>query len=274
MDGAKPSAVYRLSQILRALAILALVFLVLFLITVAVSAAQLGAGVAKQAGSLHRSVTAQIIGTDILVNVTFPVPNQGYYDVRGLTLVAVFTNSTIQTAPLAVTTGGPATIPGHGQGMLSLLTYFDMANPAGPFLLLNDAGIDGTLWLNASYAAIVPVNLVVGFDYHWGAPFANLTYTTGTPTPEPNQTVAIPVTLHFENHTPGLSIAGDVNVIIRAQNGTVCTRQTFPVATQNGPVTLTETFYMPQTCQFNGGTIASTFVAPGIDIALPTVAIP
>lgn len=274
MIGARPSALYRLAQILRVLAILALVFLVLFLATVAASAAQMGIGIAQQAGSLHRSESAQIVGTDVLVNVTFPVPNQGYYDVRDLTLVAVFLNQTIQTAPLAVTTGGPANIPGHGVGTLSLLTYFDMANPAGPFLLLNDAGIQGTLWLNATYAAIVPVNLVVGFNYHWGAPFANLSYTIGNPTPEPNGTVAVPVTVHFENHTPGLTIAGNVIVVVRSANQTVCTRQTFPVATHNGPVTLTETFYAPQTCQLSGGSISSTFVAPGIDIALPTEPIP
>lgn len=274
MIASRPSALYRFAQTLRVLAILSLVFLVLFLATVAASAVQMGVGVAKQTGSLHRSVSAQIVGTDVLVNVTFPVPNEGYYNVRGLTLAAVFTNQTIQTGPLAVTTGGPTDIPGHGTGTLSLLTYFDMANPAGPFLLLHDAGIQGTLWLNASYAAVVPVNLVVGFNYHWGAPFANLSYSTGTPTPEPNMTVAIPVTIYFENHTPGLVIAGELMLVVRAPDGTVCTQQSFPVATHNGPVTLMETLYWSRSCPVSGDTISSSFVGPGIDIAFPTETIP
>jgi hypothetical protein len=270
----RPSALYRLAQVLRVLAILALVFIVLFLATVAFSAVQLGEGVAKQEGSLHHSESAEIVGTAILVNVTFPIPNQGYYNIRGLTLVAIFSNQTIQSAPLAVTTGGPASIPGHGEGNLSLLTSFDMANPAGPFLLLNDAEIQGTLWLNASYAAIIPVNLEVGFDYHWGAPFANLSYSIGAPNPESNATVAIPVTIYFEDHTPGLALNGIVSVVVTQPNGTVCTRQSFPVEIHRGPVTQTETFYSPETCSLVGDTITSTFMAPGIDISLPTETVP
>jgi hypothetical protein len=273
----RPSALYRLAQVLRVLAILALVFLVLFLATVAFSAVQMGDGIAKQSGSLRHSVAATLVGTDILVNVTFPIPNQGYYDVRGLTLVAIFTNQTLQSSPLAVTTGGPANIPGYGKGNVSLLTAFDMANPAGPFLLLNDAEIQGTLFLNASYAQIIPVNLVVAFNYHWGAPFANLSYAIGTPTPEPNQTVAIPVTIFFENHTPGLSIAGDIATVVAEPNGTVCTRQTFPVDAHPGPVTLDETFYTPDSCQFSGDTVTSVFTSPGpppLTVNLPTETIP
>ncbi len=272
-----PSALYRLAQVLRVLAILALVFLVLFLATVAFSAVELGEGIAKQSGSLHHSVAAAIVGTDIVVNVTFPVPNQGYYNVQGLTLAAIFSNQTIQSGPLAVTTGGPTNIPGHGHGNLSLLTSFDMANPAGPFLLLHDAEIQGVLWLNASYAVIVPVNLEVAFNYHWGAPFANLSYTIGTPVPQKNETVAIPVTIHFENHTPGLALAGNLAVVVTNPNGTLCTRQTFPVETHEGPVTLKETFYAGESCSISGDTIASVFTSPGpppIDISLPTETIP
>jgi hypothetical protein len=65
-----------------------------------------------------------------------------------------------------------------------------------------------------------------------------------------------------------------VNVVVSEPNGTVCTRQTFPIATHNGPVTLTETFYVPDNCPFSGDTISSTFTAPGVDIPLPTETIP
>ena len=272
-----PSALYRFAQVLRVLAILALVFLVLFLATVAFSAVQLGEGIAKKAGTLPHSESATVVGTDILVNVTFQIPNQGYYNVRGLTLVAIFTNTTIQSTPLAVVTAGPATIPGHGQGNVTLLTAFDMANPAGPFLLLNDALVQGALYLNATYAAIVPVNLVIGFNYHWGAPFANLSYVLGTPMPEGNGTVAIPVTISFENHTPDLSITGSLAVTVTEPNGTVCTRQTFPVETHEGPVTLPETFYAPESCPLSGDTVTSVFTSPGpppFSINLPSETIP
>ena len=269
-----PSALYRLGQILRVLAILAMVFLVIFLATVALSAAQMGVGIGRQAGTLHHSVSATIVGTSVLVNVTFPVPNQGYYNVGGLTLVAIFSNQSIQLSPIAVTEGGPVTIPGHGKGNLSLLTAFDMGQPAGPFLLLNDAGIQGTLWLNASYAAVIPVNLEVAFHYHWGAPFANLSYATGTPFLGPNSTVEIPVTIHFENHTPGLKLAGNLSVTVTQPNGVVCTHQTFPVKTFNGPVTLSETFIAPDTCTLSGDKITSVFTAPGIHVDLPTETIP
>ncbi|MCI4347989.1 MAG: hypothetical protein L3J97_05155, partial [Thermoplasmata archaeon] len=173
-----------------------------------------------------------------------------------------------------VVTGGPVTIPGHGIGNLSLLTAFDMTQPAGLFLLLNDARIQGTIWLNASYAAVIPVNLEVAFPYHWGAPFANLSYTTGTPFPGPNSTVEIPVTIHFENHTPGLKLAGNLTVTVTQPNGVVCTQQKFPVVTYNGPVTLFETFIVPNTCSPSGATISSVFTAPGINIPLPPETIP
>ena len=90
----------------------------------------------------------------------------------------------------------------------------------------------------------------------------------------PPTTVAIPVTIYFENHTPGLTITGDLDVVVTQPNGTVCTKQTFPVHTEEGPVTLMETFYSPETCSLSGDTISSTFVGPGIDIALPTETIP
>jgi hypothetical protein len=272
-----PSALYRLAQVLRVLAVLALVFLVLFLATVAFSAVQLGEGIAKKSGTLQHSESAAIVGTNIQVNVTFPIPNQGYYNVQDLTLVAIFTNQTIQSSPLAVSAGGPANIPGNGQGNVSLLTSFDMSNSAGPFLLLNDALIQGTLFLNATYAAIVPVNLVVGFHYHWGAPFANLSYVLGTPVPEKNGTVAIPVTISFENHTPGLAITGNIAVTVAEPNGTVCTRQSFPAETHPGPVTLPETLYAPDSCSFGGDTITSVFTSAGpppFTINLPTETIP
>lgn len=277
MMAPSPSALYRFAQILRVLAILALIFLVLFLATVAFSAIQLGEGIAKQAGTLHHAVSAEAVGTDILVNVTFPIPNQGYYNVRGLTLVAIFTNQSIQSTPLAITTAGPANIPGHGTGNVSLLTAFDMADPAGPFLLLHDAQMQGMLFLNASYATIIPVNLAVGFTYHWGAPFANLSYTPGTPAPESNATVAIPFTIFFEDHTPGLALGGTIAVTVTQSDGTVCAGQTFPVETQEGPNTLMETFYAPETCSLAGATVSSVFSSPGpppFSINLPSEALP
>jgi hypothetical protein len=276
MISRRPSALYRFAQILRVLAILALVFLVLFLATVAYSAVELGEGVAKQEGSLHHSVSATFVGTDILVTITFPIPNQGYYNVRGLTLAAVFNNQTIQSTPLAVTTGGPVNIPGHGESNLSLLTSFDVSNPAAPDLLLHDGEIQGALWLNASYAAVIPVNLEVTFNYHWGAPFANLSYDVGQPVPHPNNdTVAVPVTVHFEDHTPGLSIDGTVAVVVTQQNGTVCVHQSFPFPIREGPNTNLETFYSPANCKFAGATVSSTFTAPGIaPITLPSETIP
>lgn len=271
----RPSALYRLAQILRVLAILALVFLVLFLVTVAFSAVELGEGIAKQSGSLHESTSASLVGTSVVVGITFPLANQGYYNVRDLTLVAIFTNESIQSTPIAVTeTAQPVTIPGHGTANVSLLTAFDLSEPAGPFLLLHDAGIQGALWLNASYAAVIPVNLEVGFTYHWGAPFANLSYDIGTPSLQSNQTIAVPVTIYFENHTPGLRLAGNVSVVVTQPNGTNCTKQTFPVHTMQGPNTLMETFYSPETCSLSGDTIHSTFSAPGLSIVLPTETIP
>ncbi len=272
-----PSALYRLSQVLRVLAILALVLLLLFLATVTFSAVQLGRGVAKQAGTLHRSTAATMMGNDILVNVTFPISNQGYYDIHDLTLVSVFTDQTILPGPLAVSTAGPANIPGYGQGNLSLRTAFDMASPAGPFLLVNDAQVQGNLWLNASYAVVLPVHLAASFVYHWGAPFANLSYLLGAPGPEPNGTVALPVTIQFEDHTPGLTLNGTLSVAVRDPNGTLCTEQAFPIASRDGPVTLLKTFYAPDTCSLSGDSVTSVFSSPGpplFSVELPTEALP
>jgi hypothetical protein len=269
----RPSALYRLAQVLRILAVVALVALVLFLATVAFSAVQLGEGIAKQSGSVQHSTAATLVNSDVLVNVTFPLPNQGYYNVHDLTLEAIFTNTTIQATPLARASGGPTNIPGHGQGSVSLLTAFDTADPAGLFLLQHDAELQGTLFLNATYAEIIPVNLVVAFNYHWGAPFANLSYTVGTPKLEPNQTVAVPVTIFFENHTPGLSLAGYIMVVVTEPSGTVCSRQTFPADSHPGPVTLTATLYMPDTCSVSGDTISSVFTSPGpppFSVTLPS----
>jgi len=273
----RPSALYRLSQVLRVLAILALVLLLLFLATVTFSAVQLGRGVAKQTGTLHRSIAAAMVGNDILVNVTFPISNQGYYAIRDLTLVSVFTNQTILSAPLAVGTAGPTSIPGYGQGNLSLRTAFDMASPTGPYLLVHDAQVQGTLWLNASYAVVLPVHLASSFIYRWGAPFANLSYLLGTPRSEPNGTVAFPVTIQFDDHTPGLTLNGTLSVAVRDPNGTLCTEKAFPLTAHDGPVTLLETFYGPDTCSLSGDSVTSVFSSAGpppSSIELPTETLP
>jgi hypothetical protein len=269
-----PSALYRLGQVLRVLAILALIFLVLFLVTVAASAALLGEGVARQAKALDHSDSASITGTTVRVNVSFLLSNLGYYNIGGLKLAADFTNETIQPGLLARATGGPINIPGHGAANVTLLTAFDMDTPAGPFLLEHDADLPGTLWLNASYAAIIPVNLALGFTYHWDAPFEHLNYSVGTPTAQLNGTFAIPVAIHFDDHTTGLTLAGDLSVTVHASGGAVCATQTIPVETTGGPVALKTTFYSSQSCSTSGGTITSVYTAPGIDLPLPTQAIP
>ncbi len=270
----KPSGTYRLGRAFRLLASLALVALILFLVSVVVSAVQVGQGVQSQTGRTHTAVAAQLVGTNLEVSLTFPITNRGFYEIEGLRLASQFTDTTLQTGSLAVAQGGPITIPGGATKNLTLMAKFNLSGPAGSYLLVNDALIGEKLWLNATYANLVPVGVGYDSSYQWGAPLYHLAFSLGVPSLAGNGTVAAPVTITFENHAQGLTLVGTLRSAVVAPNGTVCASASFPVLAPPGPNTLGGTIYVLASCPIHGDTVVGSFLTAGIAFPFPPETIP
>ncbi len=270
----KPSATYRLSRALRLGASLALVALILFLVSVVVSAVQVGQGVQSQTGGTHAAVAAQLAGTNLQVSLTFPITNRGFYEIEGLRLASEFSDTSLQNGSLAVARGGPVTIPGGATKNLTLTAEFNLSGPAGSYLLVNDALIGEKLWLNATYANLVPVGVGYDSNYQWGAPLYHLAYSMGAPAPAGNGTVAVPLTITFENHARGLTLVGALRSAVVAPNGTVCASNSFPVLAPPGPNTIGGTIYVLASCPIHGDTVVGSFLTAGVALPFPPETIP
>lgn len=269
-----PSGLYRLGQVLRILSVVALVLVLLYLASLGVSAAEAGVGLGRSVGAVHTSEAASLAGTTVLVTIGFPLPNDGFYSIDGLTVSAQFANASLQPGPVATATGGPVSIPGRDTTNFTLLTAFDMDEPAGEVLLVQDSVVEAVVWLNATYASEYPLGVHAVFNYSWGAPFDGLAYAAGTPVEEPNGTLAVPFTVTFANHTPGLVLDGTLDAVVTRAGEGPCARAPFPLNAPDGPVTLSGTIYLPASCPAAGDTISSVFVSPEATVPLPSETIP
>jgi hypothetical protein len=263
-----PPALYRVSQLLRRLAIVVLVVIVLFLATVAYSAVRLVDSSPQTGGyaaSFASNDTVAITGSVVL-------SNPGYYPVAGFTLgLRVLNNSggflgTLKAGPVTLAAGSSTTFP------IALYLPISAGSPAES-LLVTDQELTVGFWGNTTYAYLFPISVHFTQTKSWGAPFADLKVTAGAPTLI-GGTVFVPVTISFTNDASFAEV-GSLNVQVVQANGFVCGGGSFPLNVAPGDLyDQTQNVDVSSGCSTAGGYVASEFVSGGTIIPLPPEALP
>jgi hypothetical protein len=210
----------------------------------------------------------------ITIVTTINLSNPGYFAFTGLSIASAITLPN-GTAPWLESSSPSVTLPAHG--LVQVPLRFDLSLTSlgsARALLTQDEILNESDYVNGTYATFVGFALHAGERLNWGAPFHAFRASVGTPVMEANGTLGVPVTLSFDNDA-SFSIPGVLLASLSSANGTACAHETMPI--QDAPHSSTSsatTFYLPSDCSLAGGSLATTFVAPGFDVALPSEAIP
>lgn len=260
-------ALYRLSRAIRIVAAIALVAVLLYAGVAAASAFQIRpSDVGKGATTMQvlPNGTVEIAGG---INFT----NPGYFPVNAITIATQVhlpngTRLASGASPtVGVRPGATATIP------LSVLLPADLLS-AQSTLLTHDAKLPTDFWVNVTYASIFDAQVRVANNLSWGAPFYGLNVTVGSPTPQPNGTVTIPVRVVFDNHA-SFGAAGTLHYRVDAANGSTCGGGMLAVNDPPG-AHVDESTVLTLTCDPSGGTLLSSFAGSPWSVTFPPEPIP
>ncbi|MCI4356956.1 MAG: hypothetical protein L3K18_07440 [Thermoplasmata archaeon] len=254
---ARRPILWRAARTFRLLALVWLVIILVFFATVAYSGSQLRPG--NESGP---STPPVVSGNDtVTLTGTLNVSNSGWYPLTDVTLFTIVDDangSLLATGGSPVTTvsaGGVTTVP------FTISIALD-ARASARSLLTQDAVLPSTTWANATYVGLFQVGVIVPQNVSWGAPLANLSVSTGTPVPQSNNTVAVPLTISFQDHAK-FPVDGKVTFVL-SSGGTACTRGTLPVAVAGGQsYNQQTTTYLGPGCSASGATLTLRFVGAG-----------
>jgi hypothetical protein len=269
-----PSRIYRLGRAVRILRILSIVGIIVLLIVTVYSLALTGTGllsaVEGSSGTNDFTFTSSFSMDFLVLNLSVLLTNKGFFGIDALEVQAYFNNSTLAPGSIGEAQAGPATVPGDGALNLTLSAPFDTAGVAGTFLLAHNASLDLRLWVNATYAELLPLGLglpVSGFP--WLAPFEGLSYVAGAPTGVTPTHETVPITTSFANEVLPLTIRGNLSEVFTAPNGTRCGSDILTVDAGAGVFSQTEPVLFEQPCATVGDNVTAVLTGPGYGISLP-----
>ena len=262
----RPPPLYRLSRILRLVGLAVLTVLIIYVGLVIYSASMVKPSTKGGASAAHleSNGTAQITQS---VNLS----NPGFFGFSDLTTAVVLTwpNGTF------VGSGGsaPLSVPGGGEGRINVSFWLPLATSASQ-LLTHSASLTLKLWLNLTYASLLTLHVSNQQNYSWGAPFANFNATPGSPTPQSNGTLLVPVTVSYNNEAD-FGVGGTASVRVLSSTGAACTSSSLNVGTSaHGSFYQTVDLYLAASCNPSGGSIVVTFTGSGITYTFPPQGIP
>lgn len=263
-----PPPLYRVARALRRLSLLVLVVLILFTVSVAYSAIS-----TVRSGSSVGSITEAFAANGTLVlSGTLTLNNNGLYPVQSLTLSVRITNAS--GSPVGATELGPTRLPSASSVVEPLTLYVPVnGSGAGASLLTEDQSLPVSVWANATFGYLFPISLAISTTRSWGAPFADLSVSVGTPAVNGTGTY-VPITLSFQNHSPVADV-GDLNVVLLSRGGARCGADGFPLDVAPGsPFSQMTTVALSSGCSPLGGSVQSSYVTPAFTVDLPTEPIP
>lgn len=263
-----PPRLYRLARLLRRLSVLLLVLILVFLGTVGYSAVRLVQS-SPQSGGYTAGFAAN--GT-VAVSGTVSLSNPGFYPLNGFEINLRILNSS--GAFIGEASSGTVTIPAGGAASfpVSLSLPVTTGGPAAS-LLVTDQSLSVGIWGNATYAYLFPVSVHFAQNKSWGAPFALLHITPGTPTTV-NGSAAVPVTLSFSNDA-SFTEFGRLVLGLYQSSGVECSATSFSLNVATGTLyDQTQDVPLDAGCSLAGGYALATFTGSGATIALPREALP
>lgn len=264
----RPPSLYRGARLLRRLSLVVLVLLILFVASAGYSAFSLVRS-SPQSGGYAASFSAN---DTLSVTGSVSLSNPGYYPVSGLSLGLRIENATgtllgdLSTAPVTLAARSTTDFP------VRLFVPIS-ATGAAASLLVRDQFLQVGVWGNATYAYLFPVSVHFVQQKSWGAPFASLAITAGTPRTG-NGGVNVPVTVSFANHA-SFTESGAITLVLLSTGGTECANTSFPVLVAPGGLyDQTENVALAGSCTIAGGSADATFVSGGQSVSLPPVGVP
>ena len=264
----RPPGLYRLSRLLRRLSAVVLLVLVVYLATVGYSAYELASS-SHQSGGFSASFASN---NTVAVTGSLSVTNPGFYPVSGFSIALRIQNSS--GALLGQLWQGPETLAAQATTSFPIALYLPIApNSAASSLLENDQVLTVGVWGNATYAYLFPVSIHFDQNKSWGAPFADLRVSLGTPTIV-NGALVVPLTLSFSNDASFAEL-GVLTTVLESSAGETCGTVSF---TLNVPSQTaydqTQNVVLTSGCSVAGGSADSTFTGEGTTVALPPEPLP
>lgn len=259
---------YRVSRLLRWISAAVLVLLLIFVGTVGYSAARF-AEASPETGGYAASFAAN---DTISLSGSLSISNPGYYSVSGFSLGLRIENGSgvllggLATPPITLAAGSTSTVP------VGLSVPIE-ATGAAVSLLISDQFLSVGVWGNATYAVLFPVSVHFVQQRSWGAPFADLSVTAGTPFAA-NGSLVVPITIAFANHST-LYEDGTLELELRSSSGSTCGATAFPMNVPPGmSYDQTENVALASGCSVTGGSAQATYVSGGTSVPLPPQALP
>ena len=236
--------------------------------SVGYSAAQL-----VQSSAQTGAYSANFAGNDtVSVQGSVSLSNPGYYPVSGFSLGLRIENASgtllgdLSTSPVTLAPGATTTFP------VRLSLPITAAGPAVS-LLVHDQFLSVGVWGNATYAYLFPASVHFVQQKSWGAPFANLAITVGTPLAGSGG-VSAPLTSAFANHAD-LTESGTLRVALVSAAGGTCGVGAFPMNVPPGTLyDATNPIALAGGCSLAGGNAIVTYVSGSTTVPLPPEAIP
>ena len=264
----RPPGLYRVARLFRRLSLLVLVVLILFMVSVGYSAVEFVRS-SPQSGDYSASFVAN---DTVSVSGSMSLSNPGFYPVAGFSLGLRIENASgaflgaLSTTPRTIAPGTTTTIP------VELSLPISAAGPAVS-LLITDQFLSVGVWGNATYAYLFPVSIHFVQQKSWGAPFANLAISAGTPVAGGGG-VTVPITVTFANHAD-FAESGTLQVALESSSGATCGAGAFPMDVPPGAFyDQTESLALASGCPISGGSAVAVFVSGSETIPLPPEGIP
>ena len=263
-----PPGLYRVARLFRRLSFAVLVVLILFMASVGYSAVEF-VRASPQSGSYSASFAHN---DTVSVTGSVSLSNPGFYPVAGFSLGLRIANASgvflgdLSTTPRTLAPGSTTTFP------VGLSLPISVTGPAVS-LLVTDQFLSVGVWGNATYAYLFPVSIHFVQQKSWGAPFANLAITAGTPVAG-STGVSVPITVTFANHAD-FTESGTLQVALFSSGGATCAAGAFPMDVPSGAFyDQTENLVLASGCSIAGGSAVAAFVSGSETIPLPPEGIP
>jgi len=264
----RPPGAYRLARALRRAATVAIVLIVVLVATEAYSAVRLASS-SPHSGNLVASFGPN---DTMLLTGSFYLTNSGLYPLSGLTIAFQVRNAT--GTLIATGTAGPASAaPGQNASIAAVLRLPVDPNGPGASLLTVDQTLVVDVAGNVTVGYLFPVGVAADMNQSWGAPFANLTATPGTPVPA-GADVDVPVTVTFSDDASFADV-GTLAYAVVPPSGTPCTNGSWAIDVPAGsPYDQTQTVAVPTSCPTTGTVLTLAYTTDGVTMALPPEAFP
>ncbi len=262
----RPPGIYRAARALRRLAVIVLVLTIVFVGFVAYSAVQ----IVRSHPQVGSSSSALEPNGSVAYSTSFTLTNPTYLEIQSFQLVVRIANASggvlvdDATPVTTVPAGGTSSVP---------FTFFLPLTAGTSSLLTVDQYLDWNVWGNATYGYLFPVSIGVNTERSWGAPFANLSLTLGTPVTM-GGSLEVPVELSFVDDA-SFADAGTVNFEVVASDGTTCSTGQFALDVPGGQsYSTTQDVPIATGCDPAGGHVDAQYLEGGTSIPLPTESIP